>query len=520
MNQSVMSHLLDEHASRNGGKVFVRDRQSQATYREMAEGSDRVANHLHGAIGVKPGDKVAVLLANSVDFLYVQFGVAKAGAVMVPVNTLATADLLAHFLNNSDASVVILEKELLPLVASVRARTPKVKALVIRGEQSFADMLGAPAVAPAVELNWYDPVDIFYTSGTTGVSKGVVLSHQHHYVFGQTIAKSARLGSDDVMYICLPLYHGMGSYMSIMPMLIHGGSIALASGFSASRWLDDIRHFGATVTWGVYSIAPILMKQTPRPNDRENPLRVYLFTGMAPTMGSAFEERFGVRIVDHYGATESAHLAYSAWDERRSGAVGPVNSEHYEVAVVDEHDNPLPPGEVGECVSRCRLPYTQMTEYYKMPEATLEAFRNRWLHSGDLVRIDADGWLYFVGRGKDMIRRRGENISCFELESLLQACEDVQECAAVPVPSELGEDEVKVVVSPRDGRALTHDAVMTYCRENLPKFMLPRYIEIVPEVPKLGNQKIDKVALKQAGINTGTWDASTGELTVDRPDLC
>ncbi len=217
-----------------------------------------------------------------------------------------------------------------------------------------------------------------------------------------------------------------------------------------------------------------------------------------------------VKVLDHYGSTESAHLACALWDEKRPGAVGPVNAEQYEVAVVDEHDNVLPPGEVGECVSRCKLPYTQMSEYYNMPEETLKAFRNRWLHTGDLCRIDADGWLYFVGRGKDMIRRRGENISSYELESILQGHGAIEECACIPVPSALGEDEVKVVIAPRAGRTLEFDEVMAFCRDNMPRFMVPRYIEFVREVPKLPNHKIDKAALKNEGLTPATWDADTG----------
>lgn len=505
-----MPSILDAQAARIGRKVFVRDPEAQATYRDLSEGSSRIANALIERHGVAKGDKVAVLLPNCVDYLYVQFGIAKAGAVMVPVNTLAKADLLAHFLDNSDARVVIVDAPLVPLVESVRAAAPKLATVIVRGEPSFRELFSAPATRPVVDVAWYDPVDIFYTSGTTGVSKGVVLSHQHHYVFGDTIARSARFDDKDVMYICLPLYHGMGSYMSIMPMLLRGGSIALSKGFSASRWLDEIRAFGATATWAVYSMAPILMKQPEKQSDADNPLRVYLFSGMAPDVVSRFEKRFAVKVLDHYGSTESAHLAYSLWDEKRPGAVGPINSEHYEVAVVDEHDNVLPPGEVGECVSRCKLPYTQMSEYYGMPEETLKVFRNRWLHSGDLCRIDSDGWLYFVGRGKDTIRRRGENISCFELEAILQAFDAIEECASIPVPSELGEDEIKVVVAPRRGRELGHEEVMAYCREHMPKFMLPRYVEFVDEVPKLANHKIDKASLKKAGLTAATWDAESG----------
>ena len=518
----VMPSTLDAKAKTLGTKVFVRDKAQRVSYQELSEGSNRIANFLMQQLEVAKDDKGAVMLPNCVEYFYVQFGIAKAGGVMVPVNVLAKHDLLIHFLNNSDASIVVIDAQFLPLLSAVSHAIPKVETLVIRGacEQpgfkrefniiGYDELFGGASTRPDVGIAWYDPVDTFYTSGTTGVSKGVVLSYHHHYVFGRSIAKSARLGPDDVMYICLPLYHGMGSYMSIMPMLLCGGSIALSDGFSASRWLSEIREYGATVTWSVYTMAPILMKQPEKSDDADNSLKVYLFSGMAPDVVGRFEKRFGVKVIDLYGSTESAHLACSLWDEKRPGAVGPVNSEYYEVAVVDEHDNVLPAGEIGECVSRCKIPYTQMSEYYNMPEETLKAFRNRWLHTGDLCRIDADGWLYFVGRGKDMIRRRGENISSYELESILQGHGAIEECACIPVPSALGEDEVKVVIAPRAGRTLEFDEVMAFCRDNMPRFMVPRYIEFVREVPKLPNHKIDKAALKYEGLTPATWDADTG----------
>ena len=351
-------------------------------------------------------------------------------------------------------------------------------------------------------VEWTDPVDIFYTSGTTGVSKGVVLPHNHHYTFGLTIAQAGRLGPDDVMYIALPLYHGAGSYMSIMPMLLCEGSLAIADQFRASNWLNEIRHYGATATWAVNSIAPILMKQPVRPDDAENPLRVYFYIGMPPEMVEPFEKRFGVKAIDTYGSTEAGHLAYTIWEERRFGAVGPINSLQYEVKIVDDNDEEVPIGEVGECVSRNKQPFTQMSEYYRMPEETLKTMRNRWLHSGDLCRVDEDGWLYFVGRGKDTIRRRGENISCYELESMLSAHEGIVECASIPIPSELGEDEVKIIVAPRPGLDLSFAEIMKFCEEKLPKFMVPRYIEVVAEVAKLPNHKIDKQRLKKDGSDS------------------
>ena len=525
-SERVMSFILDDKAETLGDKVFVRHKEDRVTYRELSQGSNRIANFFIHELNVIKGDKVAVILPNCVDFFYTQFGISKSGAVMIPINVLAKLDLLTHFLNNSDAQIVVVDEQFLPLLESIAEKIPNVKTLIVRTPEfnrhkfsfsrefnviPYKELFTAPSNPPKPVVDWYDPVDIFYTSGTTGVSKGVVLSHNHHYTFGLAIAENAKLGPKDIMYICLPLYHGMGSYMSIMPMLLLGGSIAVGDRFSASRWLDEIREYDATVTWAVYSMAPILMKQPERLDDADNPLKVYLFSGMPPDLMEPFEKRFGVKLYEQFGATESADLAHSVWDERRPGAVGPINTAYYEIKIVNEHDEEVPVGEVGEVVSRCKSPYMQMTEYYKMPEETVKAFRNRWLHSGDMCRIDKDGWIYFVGRGKDTIRRRGENISCYELESILSSHEVILECASIPVPSELGEDEVKVVIAPREGVTLEFSEIMKFCEEKMPKFMIPRYIELVTEIPKLPNEKVDKERLKKEGLTPSTWDAEVRE---------
>ena len=521
-NDRVMSSILDDKAKSVGDKVFVRHKEDRVTYEALSQGTNRIANFLVRELGVKKQDKVAVILPNGVDYFYAQFGIAKAGSVMVPINVQAKLDLLTHFLNNSDAEIVVIDAQFLPLLHAIEETIPNVKTLIVRGtgekpafERDFKIIpypeLFSAASTPAVSSSdWYDAADIFYTSGTTGVSKGVVLSHNHHYTFGLAIAQYSRLGPDDIMYICLPLYHGMGSYMSIMPMLLTGGSIALGDKFSASRWLDEIREYGATVTWAVYSMAPILMKQPERADDADNPLKVYLFSGMPPEIVEPFEKRYGIKLLESYGSTESADIAHTPWDERRSGAVGPINSAFYDIKIVSEHDEEVPVGEVGECVSRCNYPYMQMTEYYKMPAETVKAFRNRWLHSGDMCKVDEDGWLYFVGRAKDTIRRRGENISCYELETILSGHDRILECAAIPVPSELGEDDIKVVVAPKKETPLDVAEIMRFCEEKMPKFMIPRYVELVDEVPKLANEKADKEHMKKAPLTPTTWDVEAG----------
>lgn len=529
----VMHRLLEDRVRRDGDKVFVTNGADQATYRMIDDASSRIANFLIDRLGVEKFDNVGVLMPNCIDFLRVQFGISKTGAVMVPINVLAKLDLLSHFLNSSDVEILIVDAQFLPSVAEIADRIPKLRALVVRTTDReilrsaaktgldivpFAEMSDASTSRPDIQVSWNDPVDIFFTSGTTGVSKGVVLAHNHHFVFGNSVIDAGRLGEDDIMYVTLPLHHGIGSYMSIMPMLLCGGTIALGDAFSASGWLDEIRAYGATATWAVSSMTPILMKQPARHDDADNPLRTYLYIGMTADLLVPFERRFGVRAIDNYGSTEAGLIAYSRWDERRPGAVGPINSHLYEVAIVDEHDREVPVGEAGECVSRCREPFTQMVTYYGMAEATVETFRNRWLHSGDLCRVDEDGWIYFLGRGKDTIRRRGENISCFELESILAGCDGVLECTSIAVPSEIGEDEIKVVVASRGGNVLGPDQIIAYCRDNMPRYMVPRYVELVGELPKLPNLKVDKQILQKAGLTLETWDVTTGTF-VEEPAL-
>lgn len=527
-NARVMHAILDDKARRLADKVFARHRDETITYGTLSDKSARIATFLVDRLKVERGENVAVILPNCLAYLAVQFGISRAGAVMVPVNTLANKELLAQFLNHSGTRVVVVDASLFQNIVEIADKISRVREIVWLGPNcpattarfnfiAYERLISSARRELDIDVSWTDIVDIFYTSGTTGVSKGVALPYNHHYTFGLTIARAGRLGPDDVMYIMLPLYHGAGSYMSIMPALLCEGSLAIADEFSARSWLTDIRRAGATVMWAVNSIAPILMKQPELPDDSDNPLRVYYYIGMPPEMVEPFERRYGIKAIDTYGSTESGHLAYTIWEERRLGSVGPINSEHYDVRIVDENDEEVPIGEIGECVSRNKQPFTQMTEYYRMPEETLAVMRNRWLHSGDLCRVDKDGWLYFVGRGKDMIRRRGENISCYELESMLSGHEGILECASIAVPSDLGEDEVKIVVAPKAGFDLSVSDLVAFCERTLPKYMLPRYIEFVDAVPKLANQKIDKVTLKKTGLNTRTWDVIAGAYVRSEP---
>ncbi|MCL5960774.1 MAG: AMP-binding protein [Chloroflexi bacterium] len=523
-NERTLPYILEDKARTAGSKVFVRYKDEAVTYEELNKRSNQIANTLIKEINVNKGDKIAVMLPNCADYVVVQFGIAKSGGVQVPVSTQSTGDMLAHMLNISGAEILIIDSQFLHLLLPIRNKLEYLKKIIIYPQRdgegpkigreyeaiSYEDLFKGETSSPQIVVSRSDPVDIFFTSGTTGVSKGVVLPHNHHYHFGAVIAQWARMGGEDCFYICLPFYHGVTQYMSVMPAMLAEGSIAIVERFSASKYWDDLRKYNATVSWAVYTMPSVLMKQPEMEDDGDNPMRVLCTIGIAPDLVEPFEKRFGVKVLDMYGSTEQEAIAFTPYEEKRYGAVGPVNDKHFDVRIFDANDEELPPGEIGEIVSRPKEPYTQMMEYCNMPRETLRMFRNLWLHSGDLGYIK-DSWLYFIGRDKDAIRRRGENISSFEVERLVLHSDAVEECAAIPVSTELGEDDIKVVVVPKAGHSVAPQQLLAFCKNSMAKYMVPRYIEVRERLPKTPTEKIEKVRLKEEGVTLDTWDAEEGD---------
>jgi len=511
----TLGRLLSDQAEKLGSKVFLQHEHGSITYAELDSIASRAANSLRAA-GVAKGDKVAVMLPNCPEYITMQFAVAKAGAVQAPVNTELTPELLAFTIDNCDAKVLVVDQAFMPALQPVMERLGKLRHVFVRGRKSgpfhaYEDLLAADAVHFDSGVAWHEPVAIFYTSGTTGVSKGVVLPHNHHFDFGCTLVQCARSGPEDVWYVCAPYYHGLAQFMSTVPAMLAGGGVALAERFSASRFWSDIRKYRATVSWLVYTMAPFLLKQPERPDDADHPLRTYYTVGVAASLVEPLEKRFGVNVIQMLGSTEQGPVAYTPYDRKKYGAVGIVNTRDFEVKIVDEFDEELPTGSVGEYVSRSKRPFVRMLEYYKMPEATAAATRNLWLHSGDAARVDEEGWIYFEGRLKDSIRRGGENISAFELEAIAGTYPAIEECAALAMPSEVGEDEIKLCIVQAARQKVDLAAFHAFCKQKMPKYMVPRYLEVVQSIPKTGTGKVEKVTLQKLGLTPQTWDAVTGD---------
>ncbi|MFV0298133.1 MAG: AMP-binding protein [Hyphomicrobiaceae bacterium] len=502
----TLGQLLRNAAQSHGGRMFLEFEEGTRTFAEADAAANRVANGLIG-LGVGHGTKIAIMAHNSLAFVEAWFGAARTGAVYVPINTDYKGDILQYQLAKADVSHIVVEPGLLSRVEAVAERLPGLTHVILTEPGDglpgrlgtgaevhlLADVARAPDSDPGVSLRASDPLAISFTSGTTGPSKGVLASHTHVVTFARDWITAVEYKHGQAIYSCMPLFHAVAAWLGVVPALLMGGRIAFVRRFSASRFWDDVRRYKADVAHGIFSMVPILMKQPPRPDDGDQPARRFYFA----KVDEAFERRFNCRIVEVYGATETGVVTMTPPGERRRDAsCGCPNTATFDVMIADDQDRPVAVGEVGEILVRPKRAHAMLTSYYNNAEATAEAFRNLWFHTGDNARADADGYMYFVDRKKDSIRRRGENISSSEVEAILNRHPAVLETAVIAVPAELGEDEVKAVVVQKEGMSVSAEELWQFSDEHMPRFWVPRYIEFRAEMPKTPSQKIEKYRLR------------------------
>lgn len=502
----VLGDLLRVAAETYGARDFLQFNALKRSFLDMHLAANRAANGM-AKLGLSRESKLAIMAGNSLGFIEAWLGAARAGAVYVPINTDYKGDILSYQLAKADVSHIVLEPDYLERLEAVMPRLPLLRHIILtRDMASKPDRLGGSIEVttldsvlsasdrdPGIAVAPSDPLAISFTSGTTGPSKGVLASHAHVITFARDWITAVDYAPGQAIYSCMPLFHAVASWLGVVPAIINGGRIAFAPRFSASRFWDDVRHYQADVAHGIFSMVPILMKQPPRPDDADQPARRFYFAKVDP----AFEARFNCRIVEVYGATETGVVAMTPpGGTRKVDSCGLPNAATFDVMLADENDDPVPIGEVGEILVRPKRPFAMLTAYYNSPEATVDAFRNLWFHTGDNARADEDGYLYFVDRKKDAIRRRGENISSSEVEAILNRHPAVLECAVIAAPSELGEDEVKAVIVLRDGAEATPEALWAFSEEHMPGFWVPRFIELRAEMPKTPSQKVQKYILR------------------------
>ncbi len=512
---ATVDALLSQRASTHGSHVFLRFAGRDLSYRQCDALSSAAARSLVD-LGVGAGDLVALLLPNCPEMVVTWFGINRAGAVAAPVNTAFRGPALAHALNLTGARVLVVDDSLLDALTPVHHELTTARTLVVKGDHDGAaalfpqwtvlpySVLERPGTAAPGTHGELDPALVLFTSGTTGRSKGCLLSHRFAVRQAELMVENFRLRSDDVLYCPFPLFHLDATVMTVMPALVLGATAAIGARFSASGFWPEVRTMGATAFDFMGATLTILHKRQSQVDDRDHHVRLAWGVPM-PEFASAFEERFGLRLVEAYGSTDVGVPIYSDPSlPRRPGACGrPIPA--YDVRLVDSSDSFVATGQVGEIVVRPNEPGLINDGYLGMPVESLAARRNLWFHTGDLARQDADGYIYFVGRLSDSIRRRGENISAFEVEEVVSAHPSVLEAAAYGVPSDLTEEDVMVAVVPRPGFTISPSELVAWCSSRMARHMLPTYVDVVPSLPKTPTEKVEKHVLRGRGVTPTTW---------------
>ena len=500
------------------------------SYAAINREANRIAAGLE-ARGIEPGQRCAVMMQNSPAHVFVWFATAKLGVVEVPINTAYRGDILTHIVTSARVTAMVLDAEFVPVVARIADRCPGLGTFIVSGDDLEDARRTLPGVVLSLdELATGDGADvergveatatacIMFTSGTTGPSKGVVINNHFELSFAVVFNEIVALRADDVTYNFLPFFHIAGKFIMLGTMLANCRML-LRPRFSAGRFWPDVREHGVTVTVGVGGICHMLWAEPARADDADNPLRMIYSVPNPHDVQEEFLARFGLELTEGYGSTEANIVVYTRPGEPTPRGTAGRAAPYYEVAIFDEMDRPVPPGTSGEIVVRAKHPYILMEGYDGLPDATLGAFRNLWFHSGDRGHMDEAGFLFFHDRMKDAIRRRGENISSFEVERIVNKHPDVAETAAVAVPADVGEDEVMVVVVRNPGAALTEEALLRHCAAEMPYFMVPRFIEFRADLPRTPTQKVRKVVLRADGITAATWDREAAGFKVTRDGL-
>lgn len=516
----VLRYLIDRWADQTPDRVHVVwEDGEQWSFAEVRRRTQAKAAGL-AALGVGQGDFVAVWLPNGREALLAFYAINYLGAVFVPFNTAYRGNLLAHVVANSGARVIIAHPDLVGRLGEIDRADLGLAVLTTAGD---APDIGLPTVrfdaidgstVPPLErpIDPWDIQSVIYTSGTTGPSKGVLSSYLH--MFSNAGPESWPMVGRDDRYLCVaPIFH-IGGMGPPFVMLARGASVAMVESFATDRFWDIAARTGATVVFLLGVMATFLLKRPPSPQDRAHGVKKAFMVPLTDD-APAFTERFGIDIYTIFNMTEVSSPIVSEANPVRRGTCGKVRPG-VEVRLVDRHDGEVPVGDIGEMLVRTDRPFAMNSGYHRNPEATAQAWANGWFHTGDAFRRDADGYFYFVDRVKDAIRRRGENISSFEVEVEVCAHPAVREAAAIGVPSPLSEDDVMVIVAPVPGHSIDPAELIGFLADRMPYFMVPRYIRVLPELPKTPSAKVRKADLRAQGVTDDTWDREAAGMRLKR----
>ena len=515
---STVGVRLTEQARQFTNKTVLITPERTVTYTQMEAMACAVACGFQ-EIGVGHREVVCQMLPNCEDFIVNWLGLAKIGAVNAPLNPQYSGRALARLVNLTAAKVLVLEADLEPSIVAIEAQLVHLEQIIYRAPEDFTpapelsrfkhrrlDTLRQTQRQPeVVDVRLSDPVMVLFTSGSSGPSKAVEWSHRYALHYSAEYIEHWELLEEDVLYTAYPLFHVDAAVSTFLTALHRGASAVVMPKFSVSGLWDDVREHGATITTFMGAVAVFLFNQTPCVDDANNPPRLVLMAPV-PDFWPAFEQRFGLKVVSGYGSTEAC---FPCWPDLTRAHIDNTYGrpcEHYEICIGNELDEPQPVGVSGEILVRPKEPYTMMSCYYQDPAATIEAWRNLWYHSGDFGYLDEEGFLHFIGRKKDSIRRRGEFISAYEVEEVLDKHPHILESAVFGVPSEYTEEEVKAVIVLQHEGTVTPADIIEWARSRLPRYALPRFVEFANDLPITETGKLQKTGLKENWRNERTFD--------------
>ncbi len=503
--------MLLERAERLPHAPLFRGEAVERTARQMVDAVARAGALLTDA-GVRRGQTVAMMAGNRVELLDFVLGCAWIGAVAVPINIASRGEQLRHILNNSEAELIVVEPDLLPIVTDLDGvqHLKRVWVLGDGGAESARKVthLSVSAVpssersVPADHSHPSDTAAILYTSGTTGVSKGVECPHAQFFWWGFNMSDQLGIVAGDVLYTNLPLFH-TNALNAFFQAVVSDAVFVLGPKFSVSRFWTRLVEAEATVTYLLGATVSMLANQPPSDADRAHRVRTALAPATSPALLDEFKNRFGIQLLDGYGSTETNGVIGSTPTAWKAGMMGRLRPG-FDIRIVDEHGLDVPAGAPGEMLVRSTQPFGVATGYYRMPEKTIESWKDLWFHTGDRIVAEPDGWFRFADRIKDVIRRRGENISAVEVETALRDHPAISDVAVYPVESELGEDEVMAAIIAT--RPVTFEELEEFCVPRLASFAIPRFVRFVDTLPQTENGKVRKAPLREAGREVADWD--------------
>ena len=516
----VLPRILRDRAQTHPDRPYIRFGDGDwVTYGEIDLRANRIANALI-ARGLQKGQCVSTLMPNSVDQVALWFGILRAGGVQSPINLAYRGDFLSWVINLPESRFLVISDDLLDRLDKVADELPLLEHVFLWSSDApngpnpkvnfepFAVLDDAPDTDPGVEVTWVDDARVMFTSGTTGRSKGVIKQHASDYFSGRTYNEVCGVTEDDVFYTCLPLFHSNAQMLSCYPAMIAGARIQISTRYSSTNFWREVTECGATILNTVSAMNYFLWNTPPGEYDRAHKVTRIMAMPAPKDIYYEFKERFGIRWHEGYGLTETGMVTYVPPGIEKPGSCG-MASPGFEVSVVEPGtDRPVPSGTSGEIVVDMKLPNIVMRAYAGMPEKTAEDFKNLKLHTGDLGQMDDDGYLYFMDRVKDYIRRRGENVSSMEVELIVASHPGVLEAAAVGVAADEGassEQEILICVVPRENPPDPHE-LLTYCVDKMPYFAVPRYVRFMEHLPKTPTERVRKVELRDMGLGDDVYD--------------